>query len=158
MHNYIISGASCYPCGAVVEKVEGTDEEFCRYLLYQRKFTYFSRLLWVSSHILDTSAWIFLSPWHGPVFLCRLSCWSLKLFNQAPGSLLSCFPFSLCFQSPIQFPPLCCEIQNVNLGFTMYTEPCFRLWNRSIEAALLVSEQSPLSANTVFFWLPSVKA
>lgn len=150
MHNYIISGTSCYPCGAVVEKVGSTDEECCRYLLYQRKFIYFSRLLWVSSHILDTSAWIFLSLWHEPVFLCSLSCWSLKLFNQTPGSL--CFPFSLCFQSPVQFPPLCCEVQNVDLGFTRYTELCFRVWNRSRKATLLVLEQSPVSVNTVGFF------
>lgn len=148
MHNCIISGASCYPCGAVVEKVEGTDEEFCRYLLCRRNFfPLFQTLLRVFSHILDTSAWIFPSPWNEPVFLCSLSCWSLKLFNSwVIAQLLSLFSV-LPVSNPV--PPLCCEIQNVNLSFTVYTEPFYRVWNRSIKAALLVLEQSPVSANTV---------
>lgn len=111
MHNCIISGASCYPCGAVVEKVEGTDEEFCRYLLSEEFFLLFQTLLWVFSHILDISAWIFPSPWNEPVFLCSVSCWSLKLFNSwVIAQLLSLFsvlPVSNPNPSSLLWDPKC---------------------------------------------------
>lgn len=148
MHNCIISGASCYPCGAVVEKVEGTDEEFCRYLLCRRNFFHFSRLFcgFFLTYLISLPESF---PLLGMNLFSCVVCPVGRSSSLTPESLLSCFPFSLCFQSPVQIPPLCCEIQNVNLGFTVYTEPFFRVWNRSIKVALLVLEQSPVSANTV---------
>lgn len=146
MHKYIILGASCYPCGSVAGRVEGTDEEFCRYVCYVRRilYTFPDSSVCSFSHTWYVCPNLSLSPWHEPILLCNLSYWSLKLFNLAPATLLSCFTFPLCLQSPNHIPPLHCEIKNVNWGFSVHWA-LIQGVKQEYKRASLVSEQRPLS-------------